>query len=154
MICAACVCVRCASGRGRERWNGRGWSGCDGGGVCCCCYAEEGSSRPSRTRSLDLCCGRSLDLRSVRARVASGFCRVVEGRRGSRCFGASAVGVGSSRLLVVFVGMVLPWLGRSSSLGSTGVAVVVEVGSHKVVVAGPGDMLSMMEAACSHMEDC
>ena len=113
-----------------------------------------GSSRPSRTRSLDLCCGPSLGLRSARARVASGFCSVVEGRRGSRCLGASAVGVGNSCLLAVFAGMALSWLGRSSSRGSTGVAVDVEVGSHEVVAAVAEDMLSMMEAVCSHMEDC
>jgi len=101
-----------------------------------------------------LYCGRSLGLRSARARVASGFCRVVEGRRGSRCLGASAVAEGSSRLRVVFGGRALSWLGRSFSLGSTGVAVVVEAGNHEVVAAGPGDMRSMTEAACSHMEDC
>lgn len=62
--------------------------------------------------------------------------------------------MGSSRLLVVFGGMALSWLGRSFSQGRTGVAVVVvEVGSHRVVVEAE-NMLSMMEAACSHMEGC
>lgn len=107
-----------------------------------------------------MCCDLSLGLRSAHVQVASGFCGVGGERLSNRCFeGVLAVVVASaadegSSLPVVFVGMALSWLGRSSSLGSTGVAVGVEVGSHEVVAAVAEDTLSMMEVACSHMEDC
>jgi hypothetical protein len=66
---------------------------------------------------------------------------------------ASVVAEGNSLLVVVRSGgMVLSWLGRSSSPGRIGVAVVGQEGSHEVDVAVAEGMLSMMEVACSHME--
>jgi hypothetical protein len=156
---AACVYVGRDRGHGRGRKSSRGWNGCGGGVVWYWYCGGVGSGRLNPTRSLDLCCGPSFGLQSVRGRVANGFCRAAEGRLGSRCFEvvfvASTVGQGSNLLLVVFGGMVLSWLARSSSRGRTGAAVAVAaMGSHKLVAAAAEGMMHMMEAACSHTEDC